>query len=163
MMRFLILFLFAASAAWAQPDAGLVADAAVAADASAVVVAHLPAAAPSIGNPDAIVAPVVVVDAAKDAAAAVKGAMARPTLLSVVFAISAVLWGVLALIRAYGARRLSARAIRMITLVAAPILTFLSAWGSGVPWFDAVILSGSGPGALLLNELGRGINPPAKA
>lgn len=162
MMRFLILFMFATSAAWAQPDAGIVADAAVAADASAVA-ASLPAGAPVIGDPDAVVAPAVVVDAAKDAVSAVQGAMARPTLLSIVFAVAAVLWGVLALIRAYGAKRLSARSIRMITLVAAPILTFLSAWGSGVPWFDAVILSGSGPGALLLNELGRGINPPAKA
>jgi len=174
MLRFLALWACAVClgvpVAHAFPDAGPNADAASApsepASVAASVVAQrapasLPAAAASIANPDAPLPPGVAVDAGKGAVDAVRGAMDKPTLLGIVLAISAVLWAIVALLRVYGPRRFSPRFIRLATLVAAPVLTFASAWGGGMPWFEAVILAGGGPGALLLNELARGLNPKA--
>lgn len=165
-LRFLLLWIFAVvcSPAHAFADARVPADAG--APDAAVVVASAPASGPTsavavVGNPDAPIGTPVVTDAAKMAVEAVRGAMDRPTLLSVVFGVSAVLWLLLALLRAYGPRWISPRVVRLTTLVAAPVLTFMSAYGAGMPWFDAVILAGGGPGALLLNELGRGLNPKA--
>lgn len=165
-LRFLLLWAFALAfiPAHAFADAGPAADAG-APDAAVVVVSAPPAAIASalavIGDPDAPIGTPDVTDAAKGAVEAVRAAMDRPTLLSVVFGVSAALWLLLALLRAYGPRWISPRVIRLSTLIAAPVLTFASAWGAGMPWFDAVILAGGGPGALLLNELGRGLNPKA--
>ena len=172
MLRFVCLWFLAGVAT--IPVTALAQDAApksVAADAAdagipdvpdAVVTAKAaPSASPAIANPDAPVKPGDVLDASRAAVDAVQGAISRPTLLSIVFAISAALWAILAAIRAFGARWLSGRAIRLITLVAAPVLTFASAFGAGMHWFDAIMLAGGGPGALLLNELRRGIKPPA--
>lgn len=178
MLRFFALWVcavcFGAPAAYAFPDAGLGHDAtpagasapsepaAVAASIVAQLApASLPVAAASIANPDVSLPSSVAVDAGKVAVGAVRGVLDHPTLLGAVFAISACLWAVVALLRIYGPHWLSPRFIRLATLVAAPVLTFGSAWGGGMPWFEAVILAGGGPGALLLNELVRGLNPKA--
>lgn len=159
----------------AAPDAGTVRDAAPVANVDAGAALAPPVVVPSvsapasvagslaagIGAPDAP-APAAgdLVAPAKGAVAAVRDAIAKPTLMSIALAISLVLWVALGVIRRAGARWLSPRSIRLITLVAAPALSFLTAFGMGAAPWDAVMIAGGGPGALAFNELIRGIAPP---
>ena len=57
---------------------------------------------------------------------------------------------------------LSATQIRWVTLVAAPVVGFLSAIAAGEHWFSALVVAAGGPGALLINELERTVAPKKK-
>lgn len=181
-MRFLFIFiaLWFVGPALAQGNPGVAPDASVASAPSAITSdvspssATQPVSAPAsaapknvrdvIGNPDAPVSGADVLDAAKGAGGAIQDAMQRPTLIAVAVAISAALWAILAALRRFGGSWLNARAMRLVTLIAAPVLTFIGAWASGVGWFDAMVLAfGGGPGAMLLNEFGRAVAPKSDA
>jgi len=105
--------------------------------------------------------PPAVVDAAVKAAQATTQAARDPHLLTIMGAIAAGLWALLAGVRKLAPGRLSGRTIRWITLIVTPLTIWLWAWSSGMGWFDALVIASGGPNALLLNELGRAVRPDA--
>jgi hypothetical protein len=139
------------------PDAGKVE--ATTHDASAPAPAVQPAAEKAGWEPaTSIPTTTEVMKTATEAIALGAAAFDKPTLVSAAAFVSALLWALLAALRRWGgvvSVWLTGQRIRWITLIAAPIATWAGSMGTGVGWLDALIMSFSGPGALLLNEFGR--------
>lgn len=155
--------LLAPLGALAQPDAH---DAGAAAPAAASPDAALaPAATADAGltkrlaDPDAPATTKDVTDAAVGAVSGIKTAIDQPTLLGITGAIAACLWALIAALKKWGPAWISSTKIRWATLIISPIAIFLGAYASGVGWFNALVLAGGGPGATLLNEIGRAVKP----
>lgn len=147
-----LLLGFVAPGALAAPDASAVVTGpdAVAAPAPANAVAP---AKERLGDPEGEVTTDDVIEAGKDGIGKVREAMNAPTLLSILGAISAGLWALLAAVRKFGGVVISGKVTRWITLIITPIATFTGAVAMGMGWVEALTIAGGGPGALLLNEL----------
>jgi len=154
LIALLLMFAPAAALADAAPAPAVVVDATVLAPASAPPPAT--EANPlhdKLADPGKEVTTGDVVDASKDAVAAVEAAIDNPTKLGIFGAIAAVLWAILAGIRRFGSGSMKGSTIRLITLIITPVATFAGTMAVDVGWFDALVLSAGGPGALLLNEV----------
>jgi hypothetical protein len=90
-----------------------------------------------------------------EAWAAAQGALSGPTLVAVTSAISAVLWLLINLLRRFGAHWLKGNTIRWLTLGVGALAWMLGEIAAGLPWWQALYLGISGPGAIVVDQLAR--------
>ncbi len=106
-----------------------------------------------LADPEGKVTTEDVIETGKAGVGKVREAIDAPTLLSIMGAISAGLWALLAAVRRFGGVAISGKVTRWITLIVTPVATFTGSMALGLGWVESLTIAGGGPGALLLNEL----------